>query len=411
MFRKEVAESKQQLYGEVILLQPISVYVITMVVCFFILFVSVYLCNLEYSRREVVKGYLIPDKGLIQVLSNRDGVVGELYIKDGDTVVDGESLVRIENSQSLSNGADLPSLLLANLETRISTLENEYTALKIVSRKKTNSLKEKINNYHLNKRALESIIEANLKTLNVKNNQLEVNRELFSKGYISSTHFDSLQEGYFKVLEEHERLNYEVTNLNSDISSLESEINLYPDELAVDKVRIDREISELELEIAEVDNRSGLTLKAPKAGTVTSIQIPIGSRITTEDRILSIIPSNSTLVLDLLLPTRSAGFVELGDRINARFDAFPYQKFGFITGTIVLVDKTLISPSNKSIPFSLTEAVYRVRAHLDKQSIEVYGDSFPLKSGLQAEVDIVLDKRSLLSWLLDPVYSIKGKFE
>ncbi|MBF4406289.1 HlyD family secretion protein, partial [Vibrio anguillarum] len=105
---------------------------------------------------------------------------------------------------------------------------------------------------------------------------------------------------------------------------------------------------------------------------------------------------DSPLEIELLLPTRSAGFIEIGNKVNVRFDAFPYQKFGFITGVISNIDKVVVLPSEKVLPIQLDEAMYRVRAKLNQQSIKAYGKKFPLKVGMIADADIILEKRALL---------------
>jgi membrane fusion protein len=61
------------------------------------------------------------------------------------------------------------------------------------------------------------------------------------------------------------------------------------------------------------------------------------------------------------------------------------------------------------VPVVLSEPVYRVRTQLTAQDMMAYGDAFPLKSGMLLEADIVLDSRSLLDWLLDPIYSLQGR--
>ena len=131
--------------------------------------------------------------------------------------------------------------------------------------------------------------------------------------------------------------------------------------------------------------------------------------MTANTPILSIIPENSPLEIELLLPTRSAGFVKLGDEVKIRFDAFPYQKFGVASGKIVNIDQAVILPTDTILPIEVKEAVYRVRASIQYQSISAYGDTFPLKVGMTADADIILEKRSLLEWLLDPIYAVKGK--
>ncbi|MCW8348186.1 HlyD family efflux transporter periplasmic adaptor subunit [Vibrio splendidus] len=97
------------------------------------------------------------------------------------------------------------------------------------------------------------------------------------------------------------------------------------------------------------------------------MQAKVGSQVSPSTPILSIIPTNSPLELELLLPTRSAGFFQQGDTVNIRFDAFPYQKFGLMTDAITSIDKALILPSDKALPIQTEQAMYRVTASLPEQ--------------------------------------------
>ncbi|MBT2980035.1 HlyD family efflux transporter periplasmic adaptor subunit, partial [Vibrio anguillarum] len=98
----------------------------------------------------------------------------------------------------------------------------------------------------------------------------------------------------------------------------------------------------------------------PESGVITAIQPIEGSKVDVNTPLLSILPIDSPLEIELLLPTRSAGFIEIGNKVNVRFDAFPYQKFGFITGVISNIDKVVVLPSEKVLPIQLDEAMYRV---------------------------------------------------
>ena len=124
---------------------------------------------------------------------------------------------------------------------------------------------------------------------------------------------------------------------------------------------------------------------------------------------LHILPEGSELIAELLLPTRSAGFVQLGNKTRLRFDAFPYQRFGFIESEITRIDQTLISPNEIQLPISLREPVYRLRAKLNQQKMQAFGKEFDLKSGMLFEADIMLEKHSIIEWLFEPIYSLRGR--
>jgi len=57
------------------------------------------------------------------------------------------------------------------------------------------------------------------------------------------------------------------------------------------------------------------------------------------------------------------------------------------------------------------EPVYRITVRPARQSVTAYGDEVPLHPGMQLDADIALEKRRLYEWLLDPLYTITGKWQ
>ena len=125
--------------------------------------------------------------------------------------------------------------------------------------------------------------------------------------------------------------------------------------------------------------------------------------------LLTILPEQAQLQAILLVPTRAFGFVSPGQRTRLRFDAFPYQRFGLYGGEVLTTGEAILLPNEVEMPIAIQEPVYRVAVALDSQEIRAYGNSVPLQSGMLLSADIVLEQRSLLSWLLEPIFSLKGR--
>lgn len=67
LFRQQaVDEQKQRLYGEISLAQPLSIYTTAISIFLTILVIAVFLYFSHYARKETVRGYLVPDKGIIK---------------------------------------------------------------------------------------------------------------------------------------------------------------------------------------------------------------------------------------------------------------------------------------------------------------------------------------------------------
>ena len=109
------------------------------------------------------------------------------------------------------------------------------------------------------------------------------------------------------------------------------------------------------------------------------------------------------LQAELFVPTRAAGFVRDGQRVRVLYEAFPYQNFGTYGGRIVKVSRTVLAPADAAAPVELKEPAYRVTAALDRPDVDANGDRVPLRPDMLLRADIVLDRRTLMDWLLNPL--------
>jgi len=70
------------------------------------------------------------------------------------------------------------------------------------------------------------------------------------------------------------------------------------------------------------------------------------------------------------------------------------------------VSRTVLAPAEVAIPgLQIQEPVFRVRVKMKRDSVSAYGQTVPLQPGMLLTADVVIDRRSLLEWLLDPLYA------
>ena len=90
--------------------------------------------------------------------------------------------------------------------------------------------------------------------------------------------------------------------------------------------------------------------------------------------LLTLLPENSELKAQLLVPVRSAGFLAEGQSLTLRYEAFPYQKFGMYKATIEKVSNTILLPNELlNAPLTIQEPVYRITAQLDPITVPANG--------------------------------------
>lgn len=410
LFRKQAVEAQsQRLMGTITLAQPLSLKLTT---CFVLAIVSIsliYLFNAEYARKETVQGFLRPDKGIIKAYANRSGTIQAILVTEGQFVEKGTPLVNLVSHQSLANGIEVSEELIHELNQQKKLLEDENSQLAALEQQELNRVKARQKFLSKSKEVIaaqQTLLQEKLSLYQQQQSQLN---RLFQKGYVSELEFQQKKERHIIVKQEFESLARTLIDHQNELSQLEYEFVNIPQKFKTKAREIKRQQSQLNRQLTETQNSFNYTIKATHTGTITDIQVVEGETLHSVRPLLTVLPEGSTLIAELLLPTRSAGFVTEGDKAKLRFDAFPHQRFGFVNGTISRIDKTLITQEESHFPVQLAEPVYRLQAELDHQSIAGYDREFPFKSGMLFSADIILDKRTLIEWMLDPILSVKGR--
>jgi membrane fusion protein len=164
------------------------------------------------------------------------------------------------------------------------------------------------------------------------------------------------------------------------------------------------DIAALESERVQQEANGQLLLKAPVAGLVANRMIEPGQAVQGGQALLSLLPQGSKLQAQLLVPSRAIGFIEPGDRVQLRYQAFPYQKFGHHIGHVLKISRSAMARQDGD-----KEPLYRVLVALDEQAITAYGKAEALRPGMLVDADILGERRRLYEWVLEPLYSVKGK--
>jgi membrane fusion protein len=140
----------------------------------------------------------------------------------------------------------------------------------------------------------------------------------------------------------------------------------------------------------------------------------------------------SELEAHLFAQSKDAGFVREGQQVFLRYSAYPYQKFGHYRAKVVEVARTPLLPAELPFPIApktetglfsdlsgataqaaataSTEPLFRIRVALESQTARTYGVDQPLQSGMQLDADVMLDTRTIFEWVMEPVYSLRGKY-
>jgi membrane fusion protein len=182
-----------------------------------------------------------------------------------------------------------------------------------------------------------------------------------------------------------------------------------PFETADRRARLRRDLADNEQRAAEIEGRRRYDVRASIAGRVTSLQAHIGAGVDPHIPQLSIVPEDVRFEAELFVPVRAIGFVRPGQPVRLRYDAFPFQHFGTYEGTVAAVAATMLAPRDVTGPFMLQQPAYRVKVALARQSIDAFGREVALQPDMTLSADVILEKRSLLEWLFEPLFGVRGR--
>jgi membrane fusion protein len=122
-----------------------------------------------------------------------------------------------------------------------------------------------------------------------------------------------------------------------------------------------------------------------------------------------VLGGDAQLEVELYAPSRAIGFARAGQDVRLMYDAFPYAQFGSFKGRIATISRTAMAPGEIDAPVKLAEPAFRVRVRLDSQAIEAFGAAYAIEPGMTLKANLVLEKQSLLGWLLEPINAVRRR--
>jgi membrane fusion protein len=137
-----------------------------------------------------------------------------------------------------------------------------------------------------------------------------------------------------------------------------------------------------------------------------------GSTVDGSRPLLTLLPSAVTLQAQLYAPSRTVGFVRPGTRVWLRHEAYPYQKFGHQEGEVVSVstfpaDLSELAGLAAFAEAGSSEPLYAITVRLRHQTLDVQGQAQALRPGLRVQADLMMERRRLYEWMLEPLYTLR----
>jgi len=409
LFRQEAIDFQQhnRQWGQVALLQPLSTKIITWLIVLAVTVMIIFMFFAQYARKETVIGYLTPTAGTAKIFASQQGTIKEIYIKEGQGVDKGQPLLAVETSQIAANGQDVNVSILSTLESRRNQLIGQIAADKERMKSERSRIIVLIGGLEAEISELHAQIENQNERIRVSDALVSSVTGLRARGLISELEYRQRELASLEQKQKLNSLNQQLAAQQNQLTETRYSFEQLPTVMAGKIQSLRSELATTEQRIAEIGGRREYVIRAPTAGRVSTLQATVGQFADPRRLQMEIIPNESTLQAELFVPTRAIGFVQPGQAVRILYEAFPYQQFGAYTGRVHNVSQTILTKSDTSGPIELKEPAYKVTAVLDRPNVDAYGKKISLQADMLLRADIILEKRSLVSWLLDPLLSVR----
>jgi membrane fusion protein len=172
---------------------------------------------------------------------------------------------------------------------------------------------------------------------------------------------------------------------------------------------LERELSQANRDAVEQDAEQRLVVRAPQAGTVSTVLAEPGQSVSPASALVTVVPAGATLQAQLYAPSSAIGFVQPGQTVRLRYEAFPYQRFGQQVGRVIQVSRAPLT-AGELAALALPavgaggEPLFRITVSLDALPA-----GMQLAAGMRLQADVLLERRRLVEWLFEPLIGLRNR--
>jgi membrane fusion protein len=369
----------------------------------------------SYTRRTTVGGQVYPSEGLIRVVAAQPGTIVEQLVQDGQTVKRGSVLFVLSGDRLGSDNHDYQRSIATQIESRRRSLEDDLKRSTQSEQQEADQVKRRLTSLRAEQEQVARQAQQLTGRVSGAEEALKRYEGLFKQDFVSK---DELLAKETEVAEVRSRMQgnkRDMLVLERDLAATQRDLETQRARFSSQRSELDRSILSTRQEFSELEAKRRIVVTAPADGQITLLQAELGQSVEPGRPLAQVVPTTNQLTVRLYAPSKSAGFVQVGAPVLLRFDAFPYQKYGQLTGKVVSVSKAAVSAADIQgyTPRAdvAGEPLFAITVSLPEQMLGV-GDStqkLQLQSGMRVEADLMHETRRLYEWILEPLYAARSR--
>jgi membrane fusion protein len=412
---KAVNNQKMKWRGRVLLLPGIPFWVVAGLAVFFILSFIAIIVGGNYTRRVNVTGEISTYPRSSNVYSSVQGVVIKQFVKEGQLLKRGDAIYLIDMSKSTRSGV-VSDNQRDDIDNQIKRINQMIALLKNNKKNTLNMLNKQKEQYSTAYRRSLDITKKARDGIRIMKANMDHYRHYRVMGLITKDQLTNQVALYYERQNNMLSLSAQSEQNALQITTLKSQIQIQAAEFDNQIHKLELQRYELQKELLNVDVGEEVIVRALADGRIDSLSVTVGQMVNQGDSLLQLIPQKvDHYSLIIWVPNEVIPYLNTGDKINIRYEAFPAEKFGQFSGTIEVISRTPASPQEmrtyQGAPKADTFTVipyYKVIIRPEKHVIAYAGKKLSLENGMQAESTLFLEKRKIYQWMFSPFYDMRN---
>jgi HlyD family secretion protein len=410
-------------------LAHMTLYVMFVMIALFIIWASVF----KVDRVVVAKGHLITPLPNVVVQPLETAVIQSIDVQIGQVVKKGQKLATLDSTFAEADQAQL--------RNHIESLDNQTERLKAELAGQKPALKEHSDTDSKMEAELSSDRQANYKAQMDKYNEtiaglhaaLDTNKhdqeilttrvkalqeienmqeKLVAQQFGARVHLLEARDKRLEVEREFDLTKNREQELKKQLAAADADKTAFElswkQKMMEELLATTHDREEQSEQLRKADRRHNLvTLTAPTDGVVLDIaKLSQGSVIREAETLFTLVQLDTKLESEVQIDSIDTGYVKAGDSARIKLDAFPFQQHGTLSGTIQTISEDAFRRDNLGNPSLLaqgTDAFYLGRITLGNEKLKNMPPQAKLLPGMTMTAEIVVGKRSVMSYLLWPL--------
>lgn len=389
------------------------------------------IATIEVERVAFAGGVVTPSGQVRTVQHLEGGIVVEIFVREGDRVAEGDPLLRLDLGESALNPdeirVDIDALVLERARLAAEAGQLELAFPQDASERQPELAEVERAAFHARRREYESSQsllqdrvlqrELEIEQIHGRLSTARARRATLAEQFDIAAQLADLRLGEHTAMltlrEALEAVDGEIADLETALPLAQAALSEARERRLFERNRFRSEAStrmrELEIELARLretldraeSQAERATVLSPTDGLVNSLLgRTVGGVVRPGEPVAEIVPVGEALVIEARLAPNDIGHVSVGMPAMVKLATYDFMTYGTLSGRIAQIAPDATADENGGHYF-------RVIIETEEEHLILAGETYPISPGMEASVDIILGRRPVWRYLIEPVLKLR----